>query len=57
MVSADASVYELGAVLWQQHEGVMKPIAYASRTLSKAELGKVFSKHLGMREVFDIPDK
>ena len=69
VVSTDASGYGRGAVLWQQQEGVMKPIAYASQILSKAELGyasiekecllstwayEKFSMYLTRRENFTI---
>lgn len=36
-VSADSSGYGLGAVLLQQTDGVWRPVAYASRSLSETE--------------------
>ena len=34
----DASTTGLGAALYKQHDGVLKPVAYASRGLSKSEV-------------------
>ena len=36
-ISADASSHGLGAVLLQQYDGVWKPVAYASRSMSDTE--------------------
>jgi transposase InsO family protein len=37
IVTSDASRVGLGAVLQQEHNGALKPVAYASRSLSSAE--------------------
>jgi len=36
-VSCDASAYGIGGVIMQEHNGMLKPVAFCSRTLSKAE--------------------
>jgi transposase InsO family protein len=37
ILSADASAYGLGAAILQKHDGVWKPVAYASRSLTATE--------------------
>ncbi|KAL8590395.1 hypothetical protein ACOMHN_011609 [Nucella lapillus] len=39
MVSSDASSYGIGGVILQEHDGVQRPIAYCSCTLTSAERG------------------
>lgn len=38
-VSSDSSSYGIGGVLFQEHQGEMKPVAFCSRTLTTAERG------------------
>lgn len=37
VLQTDASDYGVGAVLWQEHESELRPVAFASRTLTPAE--------------------
>ena len=37
VIAPDACLYGLGAILYQVHDGELKPIAYPSRTLTKSE--------------------
>ena len=38
IVSADASSYGIGASLFQDHEGQLKPVAFCYRTLTSGEV-------------------
>lgn len=51
---ADASAYGVGAVLFHVVDGHEKPIAYASRTLSKAEIGYSHLEKEALAVVFGI---
>lgn len=51
---ADASAYGVGAVLFHVVDGREKPIAYASRTLSKAEIGYSHLEKEALAVVFGI---
>jgi len=56
-ISADASSHGLGAVLLQQYDGVWKPVAYTSRSMSDTEWRYAHRErssrhHMGMQEVF-----
>ena len=65
-VSSDASKKGLGAVLLQEHEGLWKPVAYASRVLTPAEqryatieketLGMVFACEKFHEFIYGVPD-
>ena len=37
LISADASSYAIGGCLLQEHDGVLKPVAYCSRSLNDSE--------------------
>ena len=37
VVAADSSSYAMGGVLLQRHDGVLRPVAYCSRSLSRSE--------------------
>jgi len=65
-ISSDASKKGLGAVLLQEHDGVWKPVAYASRVLTTAEqryatieketLGTVFACDKFHEFIYGLPD-
>ena len=44
ILHTDASETELGAVLYQRQKGVLRVIAYGSRTLSPAEKTTTFTQ-------------
>ena len=72
LVSADASNFGFGAVLFQQHDGAMSPVVYSSRNLTSAETRfaqiekellactwacEKFSRYLGGLEPSPMPER
>ena len=55
MLACDASPHGVGAVLSQyQDDGVEKPVAFASRSLSKAEKNYSHLKKEGLAVIFGV---
>lgn len=54
IVSVDASSYGLGGVLFQQHDGCLRPVAYCSRTLTNNKTKYIQIEKEGFSVVWDF---
>ena len=55
-IHCDSSNESIGAVLSQQHDGILKPIAFASRRLSPAEKSYTTSEKEALAAVFSLKE-